>query len=178
MHQKLGGKEFFKAFEDFAKENEESYNKFNGGYEIALGWTKLILTQKGKTKYYFSLVQPIESTRLSCDYFNNSTTLVMDGGSWRIENIKLEKGLLTFDASSDDLEQITIDKENYPDIWGEIAKIGKVKGNIDRYAAEFNYSKFMFVKLYRYTNNKVILDYFKDNPFVIIQAPQGKSVLK
>lgn len=96
----------------------------------------------------------------------------MDGG-WEIKNVKIEKGLLTFDVDTNerDLKEVKMDIDLYPDIWGQIAKVKNVKENIDRYAAEFNRAEHMYLELYEYTKNKVILDYFSSNPLVITKVP-------
>lgn len=84
------------------------------------------ISHKKKNKYYFTLYQPIDKTRSSCDYFNDTTSLYMDG-YYEIKNVKIEKGLLTFDADTNtrDLEEVKIDQDLYPDIWGQVAKIKK-----------------------------------------------------
>lgn len=74
MNRKLGGKKFFKAFEDFSKENGKTYWKNGNVYTIDLGWEELHLVQE-KTKYYFSLSQPIDGTSSSCKYYDNITSL-------------------------------------------------------------------------------------------------------
>lgn len=134
------------------------------GFHYALNLNprlRLILKEfgpKGDNKYYFFITKTLPEG-ITIEYYNFTTNIFVS--DCILYNVKIEEGLLTFNINEKDFEKVSKLK-----VFNQIAKVKDVHEKMTKCAAEYDFVGSIPTQLYRYTDNEVILEYFKNNSLV------------